>query len=480
MKKRLMILAVLTVLLLVPVLSAEAGIELTVSGSGKGIYAYTKTGKQAGILYNGYSTYLSEDSNGMHRCTLTSEYSAWVEVQLPEYDPSVTPIPDALRREYEETIPCDIFIAEVIRQDAPFYTSPDHSHLSAKHAPGTLVQVCGEFGSDYYVIYGRDLDHRGFMPMSALRKVRDMTFPQYYYINGNEYWGLDVHEMIVYTGGQVLAIGASATGYSEMPPLCIEDGKTVTVMAELDGWVQLDDGYFMELRFLDPDGDHSVTYATVKTSGVLNRLRVHSGILNDEVFLKLSSGARVQVPAHTDEWASVFITGPGGGTFESGKVKMEFLIFGDASKVKNGCVRVRSRETLYNSSARTYSIYSFSPKGSSDFTVSLPAGTEMTVIGIRTGGDSSDPEVFFCLLDDGTMIDVCDIGGVLEPLEGSGVKVKTTSNVKMRMAPTKEAEEVRTLNQGTSVEVLLRGENWTIIKHKDQVGYVMSKYLQFP
>ena len=73
-------------------------------------------------------------------------------------------------------------------------------------------------------------------------------------------------------------------------PLCIEDGKTVTVMAELDGWVQLDDGYFMELRFLDPDGDHSVTYATVKTSGVLNQLRVHSGILNDEVFLKLSSG----------------------------------------------------------------------------------------------------------------------------------------------------------------------------------------------
>ena len=118
MKRRLMILVVITVLLLTPVLSARAGLELTVSGSGKGIYAYTKTGKQAGILYNGYSSYLSEDSNGMYRCTLTSEYSVWVEMRIPEYDPSVTPIPAALRREYEETIPCDIFIAASTPMDA--------------------------------------------------------------------------------------------------------------------------------------------------------------------------------------------------------------------------------------------------------------------------------------------------------------------------------------------------------------------------
>ncbi|MBR4502752.1 MAG: SH3 domain-containing protein [Clostridia bacterium] len=474
MKKRLMILAVLTVLLLPPVLSARAGLELTVSGSGKDIYAYTKSGKQAGILYNSYSSYLSEDTNGMHRCILTSEYSVWVEVPVSKPDPYVTPIPASLRSEYEKTIPCDIFIAEVIRQDAPFYTSPDHSHLSAKHTPGTLVQVCGEFGNDYFVIYGRDLDHCGFMPISALRRVRDMTFPQYYYINSSEYWGLEVHEMTVYTGGAVLAVGASATGYSEMPPLCIEDGQKVTVMAELDGWVQLDDGYFMERRFLDPDGDHSVTYATVKTSGVLNRLRVHSGTFNDQVFLKLSSGTQVQVPAHTDEWASVFITGPGGGTSESGKVKMEFLAFGDASKVKNGSTRVRCTRELYGNSK-----YDVSPEKLWWKEFSLPAGTEMTVIGICTESDDGW-ERYFCLLDDGTAVTVEDCGGVLEPLEGPGVKVKTTSRVKMRMGPGKEAEEILTLNQGTGVEVLLRGENWTIVKYRDQVGYVMSKYLQFP
>ncbi|MBR4502743.1 MAG: SH3 domain-containing protein, partial [Clostridia bacterium] len=89
-------------------------------------------------------------------------------------------------------------------------------------------------------------------------------------------------------------------------------------------------------------------------------------------------------------------------------------------------------------------------------------------------------EKYFCLLDDGTAVTVEDCGGVLEPLKGPGIKVKTNSSVKMRTAPSKEAEVVRTLNKGTSVEVLLRGENWTIVKYRDQVGYVMSRYLQFP
>ena len=103
----------------------------------------------------------------------------------------------------------------------------------------------------------------------------------------------------------------------------------------------------------------------------------------------------------------------------------------------------------------------------------------MMVIGICT--DSKDEwEIYFCLLDDGTAVTVEDCGGVLEPLEGPGVKVKTASRVKMRVGPSKDAEEILTLNQGTGVEVLLRGENWTIVKYRDQVGYVMSRYLQFP
>ena len=44
----------------------------------------------------------------------------------------------------------------------------------------------------------------------------------------------------------------------------------------------------------------------------------------------------------------------------------------------------------------------------------------------------------------------------------------------------KEAKSLRTLDAGTKVEVLIRGEGWTIVKYKNQTGYVMSWYLQFP
>ena len=62
----------------------------------------------------------------------------------------------------------------------------------------------------------------------------------------------------------------------------------------------------------------------------------------------------------------------------------------------------------------------------------------------------------------------------------SATKAKAASNVRMREKPSKEAKSLRTLEAGTKVEVLLRGEGWTIVKYKNQTGYVMSRYLQFP
>ena len=477
MKKRLMILAVMTVLLLAPVLSAQAGQNrMDVAAEGKGIAVYTSSsgGTRAGLLYNGFSEDLSlEATNGLYSCMLTVDFTVWLDMAEAQKNQPDSETVKYYSDEWDEKMPCDIFIAEVIRPDAPFYTSPDHSHLSVKHAEGTLVKVCGEFGNDYFVIYGEGIYQQGFMPKSVLRKVRDMTYSQACY--ESLHWGLeDVGEMTVYTDGSPIAVGTSATGYSDMDPRCLENGETVTVMAVLDGWVQIDGGYFMELRFLDPDRDHSVTCATVKTSTLLNRLKVRYAKHLESIPVKLSSGVRVQVPAHTDEWASVYVTGPGGGAWYSGSVKMEFLVFGDASKVKDGSTRVRCTRELYGNSK-----YDVSPEKLWWKEFSLPAGTEMTVIGICTESDDGW-ERYFCLLDDGTAVTVEDYGGVLEPLEGPGVKVKTASRVKMRMGPSKEAEEILTLNQGTGVEVLLRGENWTIVKYKDQVGYVMSKYLQFP
>jgi uncharacterized protein YgiM (DUF1202 family) len=106
----------------------------------------------------------------------------------------------------------------------------------------------------------------------------------------------------------------------------------------------------------------------------------------------------------------------------------------------------------------------------------------MTVIGVYSGYDvnQDDCDWFLCLLDYGTAVTINNDGGVLEPLESLGVTAKAASSVRMREHPSKEAKALRTLDKGTKVEVLLRGEGWTMVKYKNETGYVMSRYLQFP
>lgn len=480
-KKRGMIL-LLALALLAFSAPAQAGwnpLDVATDGVGIAVYTSSSGGKQAGVLYNGYSNDLDlEPTNGLYSCNLTSEYTVWLnqdkaEKNQPEVTEEISWYSDA----WDALMSCNIFVAEVVQQDAPFYTTPGHKHLSAKHASGTLVKVCGEFGNDYFVQYG-GYQQTGFMPKIALRKVQDISYMQAN--RDSEHWGLkDIQEMTVYTGGTPLSVGSSATGYSDMQPSVIEGGKTVTVLKTVGDWAQLLNGYFVENRFLSPEGDHSVTSATVKTTGVLNRLNVRSRASTDAwVYAKLCSGVRVQVPAHTEDWASVFVTGPSGGDRWTGSVQMQYLVFGEAAnQVKSGCVRVRTAETLYG---RYTSIMDIEQSRSDDVTV--PAGTEMTVIGVNDGYNINldDYDCFLCVLDDGKAITVSNQGGILEPLESTGVTVKTASNVRMREKPSKEAKPLRTLEAGTKVEVLLRGEGWTVVKYKNQTGYVMSRYLQFP
>lgn len=477
----------LTLALLAFSAPAQAGwnpLDVAADGIGIAVYTSSSGGKQAGILYNGYSSDLSlEPENGLYSCGLTSDYTVWLNQTKAEKNQPKDERISWGSPEWDALMPCHVFVAEVVQQDAPFYTTPGHKHLSAKHAAGTLVKVCGEFGNDYFVKYG-GYQQTGFMPKSALRKVQDITYMQ---ANRNsEHWGLSgVQEMTVYTGGTPLAVGSSATGYSDMNPTVIEDGKTVTVLNTTGNWAQLLDGYFVESRFLSPEGDHSVTYATVKTTGVLNRLNVRYSASTDSwVECKLCSGVRVQVPAHTEDWASVFVTGPNGGDKTTGSVQMQYLVFGEkADQVKSGCVRVRTTKDLYGSYGGYLDqrLSKYEKNYAKDAPV-LPAGTEMTVIGVHSGYDVNvdDYDLFLCLLEDGRAITVGNENGVLEPLESTGVTVKTASSVRMREKPSKEAKSLRTLDASTKVEVLLRGEGWTIVKYKDQTGYVMSRYLKFP
>ena len=460
--------------------------ELVVCTDGKGIPVYTQSsgGKRAGVLYNGYWDELSlEAANGLYECSLTADYAVWLDDDqagklLPEgfYTGS--------RQTLYDQLPCDIFLAEVIQENAPFYTAPGRKTLTARHAPGTLVQVCGEFGDDYFVTFHGGLDRVGFMPKAALQKYAELTFRQANY--SRETLGLsDARKATVHTQGGPIAAAASATGYTGIGPTVLENGQEVTVLRERDGWAQLSGGCFLEGRFLDPEGDHAVSYATVKTSGPLNRLNVRGYPSTDAwVAVKLCAGAQVQVASHTDEWASVFIVGPGGGVENSGSVQMQYLAMGDAAdKVKSGCVRVRLAETVYT--PHRSSVGGFAPHVDKSFPEqqTLPAGTELTVLGVYTGYDVSqdDCDLFLCQTDDGLTVTVWNDGGILIPVEESpSYKVKAASDVKMRATPSTKAQVLRTIPKGAKVEALLRGEGWTMVRYKNQTGYILSRYLKFP
>ena len=95
------------------------------------------------------------------------------------------------------------------------------------------------------------------------------------------------------------------------------------------------------------------------------------------------------------------------------------------------------------------------------------------------GSASDDTDCFLALTEAGKLITIYDEGGIFEPLESSGQFAKAKSSLKMRQAPGKDAKVLRTLSKGTKVEVLLRGDGWTMIRCKDQTGYVMSRYLSY-
>ncbi|MBQ9264397.1 MAG: SH3 domain-containing protein [Clostridia bacterium] len=477
MKKWMSCLSMAVTLTVLLCSSALAGWNpLTVATDGKGIAVYTasNSGRQAGILYNGADGSLSlEATNGLYSLNLTREYTVWVNKEQAEKNQPRGWQNGSINDALTDGFRCDIFLAEVIAADAPLYASPAHRHLAARHAPGTWVTVRGEFGDDYYVDTFQD---QGFMPKASLRKVRDLTYRETTYPWQAMGTG---EEVTVYTGGAPLPVSPSATGYSDQTPAywMVKDGETVAMLHRLGDWVQLVDGGFIESRFLDPNGDHSRAYAAVTSDGLLDRLNVRDYADKDAgVVGKLCAGARVQVINHTDDWAAVYVTGPAGGYAFSGCVQMKFLSFGDAAAVPHGFTRVcLTRDVYSGNSGHEYRV-SWGGGGEN----ALQAGTPLTVVGVKGGFFEDDPDQFFCLTDGGRLVLIWNDGGILEPIDILGPSAKAVSNVKMRAAPDAAATVLKNLSKGDRAEVLLRGERWTLVKYKNQTGYVMSRYLKFP
>ena len=69
---------------------------------------------------------------------------------------------------------------------------------------------------------------------------------------------------------------------------------------------------------------------------------------------------------------------------------------------------------------------------------------------------------------------------MLEPVQESGLQAAARSAVKMREAPNPDAKVLYQVKAKNKVDVLLRGEIWTLVKYKGKTGYMMSRYLSFP
>lgn len=174
----------------------------------------------------------------------------------------------------------------------------------------------------------------------------------------------------------------------------------------------------------------------------------------------------MQVISKTDDWAEILVTGDHGGACYSGFVQTKYLV-SDGSGTEHGCIRIRLIRGIEKTALRA------APRSALIDMSGLAAGTELTVIG------TSDKGVLICLTDGGKLCSFRDDGSI-EVLESSGTEVKTGSRVKMRVVPDKSADTILTVPKGKKVAVLLRGNEWTIVRYNGQTGYIMSQYLIFP
>jgi len=464
--------ALLAGMFVLPAVTAFAGYnEVVVATDGSGVPVYTSSsgGKKAGILYNGYQHELSlEPKNGRYDCFLTEDCTVWLNLEkATNREPAEHHGSDS----WKAKMPCNIFLAEIAKDNTPVYTSPANKTSTVRHAAGTLCVVCGEFGGDYYLEGPVD----GFVPKGDVRKISDMTYTQ---AHSQTYIWDNPETCTIYASvANPVYAAASATGYSdEFHYGGYTKNVQAVILKDLGDWVQLTQENFVEKRFLDPDGDHSYPAARVKTDEILGRLNVRSSASTKAMSqVKLCSGVEVHIVSRTEKWAVIFVSGPNGGLSYTGCVMAEFLDSGSGNSVRDGSTQVRLTKDLPGNNDMNY--FHEGAKGNI-----LPAGTLLRVIGVfdhQNNSRSNQADVFLCETEDGKYIRV-ESTGVLEPVQDSGLQATVRSAVKMRKAPNPEAKVLHQVKAKNKVEVLLRGEIWTLVKYKGETGYMMSRYLSFP
>lgn len=437
--------------------AGEAFCTVATNSKGVSVYDSTTSFKSIGILYNGFDfAYYPRLENNRCYPYITSHYSAYVnpneaEAKLPEgFDCMSSKCKDLYPQ-----IPCNAFLAEVCSDLAGLYETPKDKEAVRELPKGVKTIVWGEFGKRYLI---EEFGISGFVDMDCLKKIKDVTYQEVreYYVHRK--YTEDMEQAQIYVD----------QGLVESAGIYMKPGETVTVIARLDNsLVQLDNGAIVEDRFIDPQGDHSpiAKVRIIRTEKAADRVKINDEYGN--TIVKLCMGMQVEVYEQAmDHKVRVRIAGPNGGEEYRGIIDEKYLFpEGTDSESHKAFTGVKlTEDTNIRESAQQ---------------VPFAADTPFTVVGCFEANYAGDPDKLLLLTEDGKLVSFINKNGILVPTETLGIRAKVTSKLNMRSLPDKESKCLRTLSKGSTVEVLLRGESWTIIRYKDQTGYVMSRYLKF-
>ena len=223
-------------------------------------------------------------------------------------------------------------------------------------------------------------------------------------------------------------------------------------------------------------------FACVRTDGPLDRLNVrHTASEEFSAYCKLWPGVRVRVTQRQDGWAYIEYGTEADIAQIRGYVQDKYLDFeaDDDAELPAELPRIRMRQAAFF--MRNTGWYYPWPESEQDV---LAAGTECTVIAVKGSFDLTDPtadfDAFYVEADDGRRFWIRNLADFdIEVITPTGYTAKTTANVRMRQAADTQSKAIYSLKSGAKVDVLLRGEGWTMVSYRGQTGYIMSRYLLF-
>lgn len=249
--------------------------------------------------------------------------------------------------------------------------------------------------------------------------------------------------------------------YREWSPMsvwvCLSCGDWTLISPREDG----SDCFWVESRFLDPNGDHSLPVAYTSTERPADRLLLRFWPeKSDDYKGKFFSGVPVVILAQKGEWSDVRF-GNISGWFMSSYLTTQC---GEDGRVQ---AQVTEDLTVQRASpSMTHNKYVTSE-------LTLKKGDTVLLI-----GSAYDDMIYLAPSGEAFAIPIQK----LMPVEDSGVlQAKTTSRLKMRGPALDKGDDtvIRSLAKGVKVKVLLHGDVWSKIEYDGDVGYVMTKYLKF-